>query len=152
MRPIWRQPGRIRCGNVNGLLLLAHGVGRHRVTFQPSDGEAGERSVVIFTVLAHSDCCQAGAGQAARHQASGKKYPARKVMPVVIANTRRRSKIVASGNLRASDATHDSLLFWRPSTWPRSPLYKWQCLLPEKRDRRNEWMVLGFFCCLLMVD
>ena len=27
-----------------------------------------------------------------------------------------------------------SMLF--PSTWPRSPLYKWQCLLPEKRHRR----------------
>ena len=46
VRAIWRQPGRIRCGSVNALLLLAHGVRRHRVTFQLSDGEAGELSVV----------------------------------------------------------------------------------------------------------
>ena len=31
---------------VNALLFLAHGVRRHRVTFQLADGEAGELSVV----------------------------------------------------------------------------------------------------------
>ena len=63
----------------------------------------------IFTVLAHSDWCRAGAGQAARHQANWKVPPLpHESNAVVLANTRRRSKIVAGGPLRASGATHDA--------------------------------------------
>ena len=115
---IWRQPRRVRCGNLNVLLLLVHGVrpaqsyfptvrwrsrrdqcGGQTQSQLPSystRGAAGD----ILTVLAHSDWCRACAGQAARHRHESN--------AVVLANTRRRSEIVARCKLRDSCATHDA--------------------------------------------
>ena len=61
----------------------------------------------IFTVLAHSDGCLVCASPGAHHQASDK-VPSQESNAVVLANTRRRLKIVAGGKLGASNATHDA--------------------------------------------
>ena len=61
----------------------------------------------IFTVLPNVDGCLVCAGPGAHHQAS-EKVPSRESNAVVLANTRRRSKIVAGGKLGASSATNDA--------------------------------------------
>ena len=93
MRAICRQLRRIRCGNFNALLLLAHGVRRHRVTFQLSDGEAGEIGVVgrlnpanevPSGISSQSLLTSIGAALVlVKHRISRQagKYSARKVMP-----------------------------------------------------------------------
>ena len=100
-------------------------VRRHRVTFQLADGEARELSVVgglkadcpsfstrgavwdLLTVLAHSDWCWVCAGQAAHHLENGH-VSSEESNAVVLANTRKRSKIVSGSKLGASSATHDA--------------------------------------------
>ena len=41
----------------------------------------------------------------------------------------------ASAGSRRDGMSEWSMLL--PSTWARSPLYKWKCILPEKRDRHH---------------
>ena len=109
--------------------------------------------VDIFRVLAHSDGCLVCACPAARHLASGQ-VPSQESNAVVLACTRRHSKIVAGGKLGTRSATHDASPADRracvigpaelfgcsrrggmsersvllPSTWPR---------LSEKRDHHR---------------
>ena len=61
VRAIWRQHRRIRCGHVNALLFLAHGVRRHLVTFQLARGEAGGLSVVGRLKADCTSCVTRGA-------------------------------------------------------------------------------------------
>ena len=98
------------CANVDAsaALFLAHGVRRHRVTFQLAESEAGSvvgghkadcpsystRGAIwdIFTVLAHSDWCQVCAGQGARHKAN-EQVPNQESNAVVRRKSRRQSSL-----------------------------------------------------------
>ena len=102
-------------------------VKRHRVTFQLAGGEAGGLGVVgrfktdctsilargavcgMFPILAHSNWHKVCAGRTARHQAS-RPGPSQADNALVLADTRERSKTVASNQLVAKSSTHDANL------------------------------------------